>query len=63
LAVLRNGIGDNTVGSGLNKIGRRQMEDKRIGGWATFGLEDLLDCDWNKAESPKAVDSFCGECD
>jgi hypothetical protein len=39
------------------------MEDKRIGGRATFGLEDLLDCGWNKAESPKAVDSFCGECD
>jgi hypothetical protein len=43
LAVLRNGVGDNSSGSGLSKIGRRQVEDKRIGGRATFGLEDFLD--------------------
>jgi hypothetical protein len=63
LAVLWNGVGDNTVGSGLIKIGRRQMEDERIGGWATFGLEDLLDCGGEKAESPKAVDRLCWESD
>jgi hypothetical protein len=63
LALLRYGVADNTVGSGLSKIGRRQMENKRIGGWTTFGLEDLLDCGGEKAESPKAVDRFCWESD
>jgi hypothetical protein len=63
LALLRYGVADNTVGSGLSKIGRRQMENKRIGGWTTFGLEDLLDCGGEKTESPKAVDRFCWESD
>jgi hypothetical protein len=39
------------------------VKDKRVGGWTTFGLEDLLNCGGEKAESPKAVDSFCGESD
>jgi hypothetical protein len=39
------------------------VENKRIGRWAAFGLEDLLDCGGEKAESPKAVDGFCRESD
>jgi hypothetical protein len=63
LAVRRYGLGDDTIGMGLSKIGRRQMENKRIGGWATFGLKDLPDCGGEKAESTKAVDSFRRESD